>query len=309
MKRERDVYYWQERSTLKNLNTEWKEHIVFKIIDKDGYEGVGAATPESLYGETFKTTMAVIELLRRLTENFKDLSNLYDFEKQMNNLVKKDMASKTAVSLSICDYINNKKDLDISKMFFKKQKTENTHLQKIFWKRDLNILNIIDKKNIKLEFLEKPTYNEVLETLKLCGNKNLWLDFRGKYNHYELRKLLKETYDYNIMAIEQPVSTGREYHVSDFTSDYAIFWDESIEKVEDILRINNIGTGFVLDITKFGGILNIKKALELSNLIGAETMLSTRLEHPQNLKWAKKIENSFDFIDIDINHYIDKTSK
>jgi len=313
MNRKRDVYYWQERSILKNIDEEWKEHIVFKIIDKDGYEGSGAATPDENYGETFKTAMAVVEGLRKLAENYNDLGFISDFQQEMDNFVKYDKTAKTAVFLAICDYISNKKDIDITKALFPVKSGYSKELLRFYWKKDIDITPFINKKDfygIKVEFLEKPENDDLINILSSNEDAKFWFDFRGSLNHFELRNIEGILNNYNnVIALEQPLPVFKEFNLNNIKRKYPIFWDESLQRVEDILRLKDCGTGFVFDITKFGGILNIYQALSIAKSYGLETVLSTRLEHPLNVVWSEKIKNSFDVSDLNISHYIEKTSK
>ncbi|WGS64047.1 enolase C-terminal domain-like protein [Marinitoga aeolica] len=310
MNRKRDVYYWQERSILKYLKEEWIEHAVFKI-DSNGVEGIGAGTPNPDYGETYKTTMAIIEKLRKLTEEWKNLNDYAEFEREMDNIVKFDMSSKTAVEIAIADYILNAKELDLSKILFS-ESGENQEMKKIYVHKDMGYAiyeEIYDASTIKIEFLEKINLEE-LEILRANIEKyNVWIDFKGLFNHYEVRKILNIFEGINIIAIEQPLPVGSEFAAKDLLMKYPIFWDESFKNVHDILKLKNISTGLVFELTKFGGLLKTSEYLKLARRIGLETMISSRIEHPITLKWAKKIKNSFNYIDLDYEHYIEKTSK
>ncbi|GAB6189903.1 dipeptide epimerase [Marinitoga arctica] len=310
MNRKRDVYYWQERSVLKHLNKEWIEHAVFKI-DHNGVEGLGAGTPNSDYGETYKTTMAVIEKMRKLTEEWGDLNEYAEFEKNMNEIVKFDMSSKTAVEIAIADYILNSKGLDLSKILFSK-KDLNEEMKKLYIYKEMGYAiydKLIDALVVKIEFFEKLSLEE-LEILKANIDRyKIWIDFKGIFNHYEVKKILEVFKDVDIVAIEQPLPVGNEFAVKNFLAKYPVFWDESFKTLQDIIRLKDISTGLVFEITKFGGLLRTSEYLKVAENLGLETMISSRIEHPITLNWAKKIKNSFDYIDLDYEHYIEKTSK
>lgn len=308
MNRKRDVYYWQERSVLKYLKHEWVEHAVFKI-DSNGIEGIGAGTPNPDFGETYKTTMAIIEKMRKLTENWENLNEYAEFEREMNNIVKFDMSSKTAVEIAITDYILNSKGLDMSKVLFPK-KALNEKMKKIYVYKDMGYAiygEIYDTFTVKIEFLEKLSL-EGLEILRANIEKyNVWVDFKGLFNHYEVKKILDVFKGMNIVAIEQPLPVGSEFAAKDLP--YPIFWDESFKNIQDIMRLKGISTGLVFELTKFGGLLKTSEYLKMVESFGLETMISSRIEHPITLNWARKIEQSFDYIDLCYEHYIEKTSK
>lgn len=309
MNRKRDVYYWQERSITKYLKNEWVEHAVFKI-DSNGVEGIGAGTPNPDYGETYKTTMAIIEKMRKLTENWTDLNDYAEFEKEMNNIVKFDMSSKTAVEIAIADYILNSKELDLSKILFSKNYI-NESMKKIYVFNDMDydVFEEIGDSKIKIEFLEKLN-NEEIEKLKRKIEKyNVWIDFKGIFNHFELKKILDSFKSINIIAIEQPLPVGNEHAIKDLLYKYPVFWDESFKNISDVIRLREYSTGLVFELTKFGGLMKTAEYLNFVRDIGLETMISSRIEHPITLNWSKKIMNSFDYIDLDYDHYIIKTSK
>ncbi|WP_129408714.1 hypothetical protein [Marinitoga lauensis] len=113
----------------------------------------------------------------------------------------------------------------------------------------------------------------------------------------------------NIIALEQPLPVGSEFVVKDLLIKYPVFWDESFKGIQDIMRLKDISTGLVFEITKFGGLLRTSEYLKVAESFGLETMISSRIEHPITLRWAKKIMKSFDYIDLDYEHYIEKTSK
>jgi len=308
--RKRDVYYWQERTILKNLNIEWQEHAIFKFIDKQGIQGVGAATPNYYFGETFKTTMAILELIRDLFEMEDDIENLPNIEEKFNEKIKRDNSSKTAVFLAIFDYLTNKYNYDPAKLLFPTKKSiSQESLFRIFWKKGINIFDLLpeiqkDEKIIKIEFLEKPLLTEFENILKLFKNKKLWIDLRGLFSHHEIRHILKFLKTSEILALEQPTPKYKENTLSNLQINYPIFWDESIEQPEDIIRVSNIASGVVLDITKVGGLTNLKKHYDLANTLNLETVISTRIEHLINLNWSNKIKKAFDIIDLNIDHYI-----
>ena len=308
--RKRDVYYWQERTILKNLNMEWQEHAIFKFIDKQGIQGVGAATPNYYFGETFKTTMAILELIRDLFEMEDDIENIPNIEEKFNEKIKRDNSSKTAVFLAIFDYLTNKYNYDpINLLFPTKKGISQESLFRIFWKKDTNIFDLLpeiqkDEEIVKIEFLEKPLLSEFEKILKLFKNKKLWIDLRGLFPQHEIRFILKLLKSSEIMALEQPTPKYKENTLSNLQINYPIFWDESIEQPEDIIRVSNIASGVVLDITKVGGLTNLKKHYDLANTLNLETVISTRIEHPINLNWSNKIKKAFDIIDLNIDHYI-----
>ncbi|HOO74691.1 MAG TPA: hypothetical protein PLS66_05320 [Tepiditoga sp.] len=310
MDRERDVYYWQERSDIDILGYEWKEHIIFKIIDKEGFSGIGAATPDELYGETFKTSMAIVESLRRLTEKFYNLSFLEDFDDLMEKTVKKDMAAKCAVSLAVCDYMTGKKGLDITDILFPTRKIKQYSFKKIIVKKetDLSKYNLKNEK-IKFEIFEEEDIDFITDFINKFESDCKIIDFRASFDTFDVKHILKKCDKNNIFAIEQPSKRGHEKNSEIFKNSYNIYWDESVENTEDIIRLSKLSSGYITDITKFGGILGIYKAFTLIQSYGKDSIISTRIEHPENIKWTKKISRSFGITDTDIEKYILKTSK
>ena len=309
-KRKRDVYYWQERISLKNMDVQWQESTVFKIADEKGIEGIGAATPNNYFGETFKTTMAVIEHLRNLIENENEIDKIQNVEDKMSKAIKRDNAAKTAVGLALCDYINKKYEFDIVNILFPvDQKEFQEKLFRVFWKENLNITDMINNYYnkdyiLKIEFLEKPTIQDFFNLSQILIGKKIWLDLKGLFNFHELNKILEILKDVKIVSLEQPLERNKESKIMEFLEKYQIFWDESIESENDILRLYNMCNGVVLDITKVGGILNMKKLFDLSNSLNLQTVISSRLEHSINIYWSNKIKNAFDFVDLNFEHYI-----
>ncbi|WP_143148338.1 enolase-like domain-containing protein [Marinitoga hydrogenitolerans] len=105
------------------------------------------------------------------------------------------------------------------------------------------------------------------------------------------------------------IPVGSEFAVKDLLTKYSVFLDESFKTLQDIIRLKNISAGLVFEITKFGGLLKTSEYLKVTESLGLETMILSRIEHPITLNWANKIKKSFNYIDLDFNHYIEKTSK
>lgn len=308
--RERDVFYWQERTLLKNLDTEWIEHVLFKIVDKDNIEGIGAATPDIYFGQTFKSTMAILEELREFIENVPDIENVQTVAKLMDKLIKDENTAKTSIMLTICDYINNKYKLDVSKLLFSFEKDKyQDNIYRIFWRKNINVLEVYNShlKNdevVKLEFLEKPSISDLEELSSAFQGKQVWLDFRGLLDFYELTKALDIMNQLKIVALEQPLAKGREKKVELIESQYPIFWDESIVTLEDLLRLHDFSNGIVLSLTKVGGLFNVKKIYDLAEIYNLITVISSGIEHPININWSNKIKASFDIVDLSFDYYL-----
>lgn len=308
--RKRDVYYWQERSILKDFDEEWKEHLVFKIIDENGKTGIGASTPNKEFGETFKTSMAIVESLRKVTENFEDLNNIVEFENTINSIIKKDMAAKTTVLLAVYDYISNKNNVNIEKLYFdlknihKKQYIERIIINKNF--------KFFEPKNstIKLDIKKYLDVDQLIKIIKLYKNYQIIIDFSGLYNIFELNYIMKNIKNSNIFALEQPLKYGQEFQISKFSNKgYKIYWDESFNNLIDYNRIKNYSDGFVFTLSKLESLYNISNLLKFIKNEGYETIISSEIEHPINLEWSKKISNAFDIIDLNFLKYITKTNK
>lgn len=308
--RERDVFYWQERTLLKNLDTEWIEHVLFKIVDKDNIEGIGAATPDIYFGQTFKSTMAILEELREFIENVPDIENVLTVAKLMDKLIQDENTAKTSIMLTICDYINNKYKLDVSKLLFSFEKDKyQDNIYRIFWRKNINVLEVYNShlKNdevVKLEFLEKPSISDLEELSSAFQGKQVWLDFRGLLDFYELTKALDIMNQLKIVALEQPLAKGREKKVELIESQYPIFWDESIVTLEDLLRLHDFSNGIVLSLTKVGGLFNVKKIYDLAEIYNLITVISSGIEHPININWSNKIKASFDIVDLSFDYYL-----
>jgi len=308
--RERDVYYWQERTFLKNVNEEWKEHVPFKIIDKDSVEGVGTATPDVYSGHTFKSTMAILEELRDFIENVPEIENLQTVENLIDRLVGNENTAKTSIMLAICDYISNKYNIDISKLLFSFEEDKyQENLFRIFWNKDANILDVYNEyftndKVVKIEFLEKPSMGDLEKISSAFQDKRVWLDFRGLLDFYELTKALDLMRNVEIVALEQPLAKGREKRIELIKSQYPVFWDESIVTVEDLLGLQKISDGVVLNVTKVGGLYNVKKIHDLADVFNLITVISSGIEHPLNIEWSNKIKAPFDIVDLYFDHYI-----
>ncbi len=308
--RKRDVYYWQERSILQNLDQEWKEHLVFKIIDNEGIEGIGAATPNNQFGETFKTSMAIVESLRKITENFENMNDIIEFENNVHSIIKKDMSAKATVFLSVYDYISNKNNIKLENYYFDLNNNhKKDYFERIFIDKNLKTLNL-ENDNIKLDIRKYTNPDDLINIIKKYSNKNLIIDFSGLYNSFELDYILKNTKNINIIALEQPFEFGQEHQAKKYINKgYKIYWDESFHNLIDFDRINKYSTGFVFSISKMSSLWNISSLLKYINAKGFETVISSEIEHPTNLKWSEKISQAFDIIDLNFSKYIKATNK
>ena len=90
---------------------------------------------------------------------------------------------------------------------------------------------------------------------------------------------------------------------------YKVYWDESFHNIFDFYRIKDYSTGFVFSISKMASLSNISTLLRYVKENGFETIISSKLEHPINLKWSNKISNAFDITDLNYSKYIKTTNK
>ncbi|MGM0640611.1 MAG: hypothetical protein ACQESN_04200 [Thermotogota bacterium] len=308
--RKRDVYYWQERSILNKLDQEWKEHLVFKIIDENEIQGIGASTPNKEFGETFKTSMAIVESLRKITENFHDLKYLVEFENKINSFIKKDMSAKTTVLLAVYDYISKRNNINIEHFYFDfNSKHKKVNFERIFLNENFEFIPSKNKK-IKLDIKNYIETDKLIETISLYKDKELILDFSGLYSSFELDYLMKKLENLNIVALEQPTKHAQEKQMKKFLKKgYKIYWDESFHNIADLDRIKDYSTGFVFTLSKMSSLSKISNLLKLVQFKGYETIISSELEHPINLDWSNKISKAFDIIDLNFSKYIKKTNK
>jgi len=308
--RKRDVYYWQERSILNKLDQEWKEHLVFKIIDDEEITGTGAATPNKEFGETFKTSMAIVESLRKTTENFDDLNNIIDFENNVHSLIKKDMAAKTTVFLAVYDYISNKNKINLENYYF----NLNDHHKKDSYERIIineNTKNkVSESQNVKLDVESYVVPEKLIEIINNFDNSNITVDFSGLYNPFEIDFIIKNINNSRPINLEQPFKYGQEHIAKEYLNmGHKVYWDESFHNIFDFHRIKKYSTGFVFSLSKMASLLNISTLLRYVKENGFETVISSKLEHPINLKWSNKISNAFDITDLNYSKYIKTTNK
>ncbi|KLO21591.1 hypothetical protein X275_08610 [Marinitoga sp. 1197] len=127
-------------------------------------------------------------------------------------------------------------------------------MKKLYFYNDMGYAvydELIDALMIKIEFIEKISLEE-LEILKANIDKyKIWIDFKGIFNHYEVKKILDVFKDLNVVAIEQPLPVGSESAVKDLLTKYTVLLDESFKTLQDIIRLKDISTGLVFEITKF----------------------------------------------------------
>lgn len=167
------------------------------------------------------------------------------------------------------------------------------------------------------EIREQLEYASVFESIKLKvgfkgdlglvdlvlrhGSFRLRLDANGGWSTDETIERLRSWSGYPIEFVEQPTTDPQLRDLDKIKSriDCKLFLDETIQSIDDIIRLAPVIDGVNLKLSKCGGIMTTIKMAEEARRRGLELLLGCMIETTVGITAALQLASLFDYYDLD----------
>lgn len=131
-------------------------------------------------------------------------------------------------------------------------------------------------------------------------NKKVGIDANGGLTLDQAKLLVDYLQEMEGLYLEQPFPRGQDELVGGINNeDIIILADESISSIEDVKRLIDIYDGFVLKLTKFGGITPVIEAAKYIKSEGKKILLGCMTESSVGISNMSELLPLADFADLD----------
>lgn len=283
--------------------------VVLVKVEQDGIEGFGEASLPPYLSETQDS---VISFLRRIK-----LKNIYSFDDlisltyEINANSINNNAAKAAVNIALNDLLGKLLNSPIHKFYGIENNTEGkfTSFTIGIDNDDMIREKISEAKQYQIFKIKLGTDRDknIIKVIRELTDKPLYVDanqgWNDKNHALEMIGWLKEQ---NVLLIEQPmpVSQLEDSAWLKEKSELPIIADESIQTMDDIIKIKNSFHGINIKLMKCGGLTEAYKMCSIAKENGLKIMIGCMTETSCGISAATQISPLADFIDLDGNRLI-----
>jgi len=272
-------------------------------IEYDGIIGYGEASMPPYLGETQETASSFLSKVN--LEQFDDPFELEKILEYIDSIDKKNTAAKASVDIALHDLVGKLLNKPWYKLWgLDKSKTPYTSFtigidtpeivrQKVREAEEFKILKVkLGRQNDK----------EMIEAIRSVTDKPLTADANQgwKDKHYALDMIhyLKEN---NVIYIEQPMPKEMIDENAWITqnSPIPVLGDESIQRLDDLIKMKDVYSGVVIKLMKCTGMREAYKMINLAKSLGIKVMLGCMTETSCAISAAAQLSPMVDWGDLD----------
>jgi len=269
---------------------EKSSNIIVKIETNEGIEGYGAATFVHFFeGETPGSVRYVVENLITPILVGNDPTNIISMVDKMNEVIVGNPFAKAAIEMGLWDIKGKALGVPVYNMLggFRRKSIPVNHSISYGTAQEMveQALEIITQgfKTLRI-YCGRGTPESDLERIreirKAIGNKiNLYVEFNQRWSFKTAMRLLPQLEELGILFLEQPISSHlhKEMRILREHSPIPIAIDENVFTPEDVGLAKENGLADIVNIyvLKAGGILNAKKALDVSDALGLDAFVGS----------------------------------
>jgi L-alanine-DL-glutamate epimerase-like enolase superfamily enzyme len=272
-------------------------------IEYDGIIGYGEASMPPYLGETQETASSFLSKVN--LEQFDDPFELEKILEYIDSIDKKNTAAKASVDIALHDLVGKLLNKPWYKLWgLDKSKTPYTSFtigidtpeivrQKVREAEEFKILKVkLGRQNDK----------EMIEAIRSVTDKPLTADANQgwKDKHYALDMIhyLKEN---NVIYIEQPMPKEMIDENAWLTqnSPIPVLGDESIQRLDDLIKMKDVYSGVVIKLMKCTGMREAYKMINLAKSLGIKVMLGCMTETSCAISAAAQLSPMVDWGDLD----------
>lgn len=291
--------------TIARNSTNFKQNVIVRL-EKDGKTGYGEAAPNTRYGETAESTVAIIEKAIPMFEKCDPL-NYLDIGFKIQQLDRGQTAAKAALDIALLDWVTKSLGLPLYRFLgLNKTKTPVSTFS-----IGIDTPDIIKKKvkeadrfpQLKIK-LGADNDEEIIRAVRSVTDKPIRIDANEGWNNKEqaLDKI-KWLITQGTELIEQPMPAAmlEETRWLREQIDIPIFADESVKTCHDIPKLSGVFDGINIKLMKAGGIQEALRMIWSAKMFGMKIMLGCMVESSVAISAAANISPLVDFADLDGN--------
>ena len=291
--------------TIARGSSDYKENVIIRL-ERDGVVGYGEAAPNSHYGETPESTLALIEQAIPLFAKA-DPWHFVEFERAMGELQPAQNAAKAGLDMALMDWVTKSLGLPL----YRYLGLDPAKAPLTTFTIGIDTPEVIAAKvkeaapypRLKIK-LGSDRDEEIVAAVRSVSDKPLLVDANeGWREKHEALERIRWLEGQGIFAIEQPMP-------ADLLDDMAwlrervkvpLFADESVRTAADIPRLAQAFDGINIKLMKAGGLQEALRMIAMARALGLQVMLGCMVETSLAVSAAAALSPLADLADLDGN--------
>ncbi|OHB51879.1 MAG: dipeptide epimerase [Planctomycetes bacterium GWF2_42_9] len=291
--------------TIARNSSETKENVFVKI-SRDGIDGIGEAAPNVRYGENAELTIQKIRQAEKILNNF-DWFNFVDIKKALDEEITNQSCAKAAIDIALMDWVGKSFKTPLYRLLGLNPKCTPVTSFSIgidkpeLLKKKIEQAAIYPVLKIKVG---RDNEKEIITTVRSLTDKPLRIDANEAWQTKEeaLEKILWMQTQ-NIEFIEQPMPADMLDETAWVRArvNIPVVADESVKRVDDIMKLADAFDGINIKLMKSGGLLEAIKMIDVAHRLGMKIMLGCMIESSVAISAAAHLSPWAQWADLDGN--------
>ncbi|MEO8448499.1 MAG: dipeptide epimerase [Gemmatimonadota bacterium] len=276
--------------------------VLVRIIDNDGVEGWGEATPQYFYNETPETTLAALDVYAQVLPD--DPFQLEEADRAMETALTGNNATRAAISSALHDLVGKRLGVPVWKMWG----LDAAKAPLSTFTIGIDTAEMIKKKVREAE--EYPILKiklggsndmEILQAIREVTDKELRVDANCGWTRKQAIRMLPVLEEYGVTVLEQPLVAGDLDGLAAVAraARIPLIVDESCLTSADIPRLVGLVDGINIKLAKTGGLREALKMIAIARANHMMVMVGCMLESSIAITSAAHFTPLVDIADLD----------
>ena len=276
--------------------------VLVKVIDKDGIEGWGEATPQKFYGETCETVLAALDVYATVMPA--DAFHLEDAERALEKVMIGNAAARAALSTALHDLVGKRLGVPIWKLW---------GLDPAKAPISTFTIGIDTPEMIKKKVVEAAQYpvlkiklgldndREILQAIREVTDRELRVDANGGWTRKQAIRMLPVLEEFGVTVLEQPLIAQDLDGLAAVAraSRIPVIVDESCLVATDIPRLVGLVDGINIKLAKTGGLREAVRMIAIARAHHLMVMVGCMIETSLGITAAAHFTPLLDIVDLD----------
>ena len=275
-------------------------------VEHEGVIGYGESSMPPYLGESVESVSKFLNMID--LEQFKDPFQLEDILSYIDRILPGNTAAKASVDIALHDLVGKLLGTSWHKIWgLDKEKAPSTTYTIGIDNAEVvreKTREVADRFNILKVKLGRDNDTEIIKAIRSVTKLPIAVDANQgwKDRHYALDMIqwLKEQH---VVMVEQPMPKEQIDDLAWITqhTSMPIIADESVQRLNDILRLKGIFTGINIKLMKCTGMREAWKMINLARALNMQVMLGCMTETSCAISAAAQLSPLVDFADLDGN--------
>lgn len=279
--------------------------VMLTEIEYDGFTGYGEASMPPYLGESQESAAKFLAKLN--LGQFNDPFDIENILSYVDSVDEKNTAAKASVDIALHDLIGKIMNQPWYKIWgYDKSKTPFTSftigidtpevvIQKV---KEAEIYKVLKVK------LGRETDKQMIETIRSVTDKPITVDVNQGWSDKNFAlEMIHYLNERNVEFVEQPMPKEQIDDIAWLTenSPLPIIGDESIQRIEDVVKAHGVYSGINIKLMKCTGMREANKMMTLARSLKMKVMLGCMVETSCAISAAAQLSPMVDWADLDGN--------